>query len=70
MTVEPTPTLSREDAARMLAELEASGVTKSPRATHFDHKTWARKIMARLAKGDKSLHAMQITNAKTALGII
>ena len=54
----------------MLAELEASGVTKSPRATHFDHKTWARKIMARLAKGDKSLHAMQITNAKTALGII
>ena len=62
--------LSREDAARMLAELEASGVTKSPRATHFDHKTWARKIMARLAKGDKSLQAMQITNAKTALGII
>lgn len=63
-------TLSREDAARMLAELEASCVTKSARATHFDHKTWARKIMARLASGDKSLQAMQITNAKTALGII
>lgn len=63
-------TLTREDAARMLAELEASGVTKSARATHFDHKTWARKIMARVAKGDKSLLDMQVANAKTALGIL
>ena len=63
-------TLSRADAARMLAEVGAIGVTKSARATHFDHKTWARKIMDRLAKGDKSLLDMQVANAKTALGIL
>lgn len=62
-------TLSKEDAARMLAQLEAASVNKNATTSKFDHLTWARRIMKRHAAGDKSLLALQITYAKTALGI-
>lgn len=61
--------LSKEDAARMLRELDALGVNKAAKPGEFDHLRWARRIMQRVDAGDKSLHAVQIANAKEVLGL-
>lgn len=55
--------LSREKAAQMLAELGASGLLKPS----TDDKRWARKIMQRVADGDKTLSALQVRFAREAL---
>jgi hypothetical protein len=65
--------LSREGAVAMLAELEAKGlitkgVTKDPK-DKFDHLRWARRILARVAAGDKSIEAYPINAASEALGL-
>ena len=57
--------LSRENAAKMLHDLGASGVIKS-HAGH-DPKAWAKKIVARQANGDKTLSMIQIQFATEAM---
>lgn len=60
--------LSRQEAARRLAELDAAGIT-NPRGEEFDHLRWARRLLARMNAGDKGLEMAQINFAKEALGI-
>lgn len=60
--------LSRESASKMLRDLEAQGITKSA-TDKTDHKGWARKIMARIASGDKTVSMIQGQFARTALDI-
>lgn len=57
--------LSREGAAKMMEELGAAGVLK-PKT---DHKLWAKNIMDRVKRKDKTLLMIQINFAKEALGI-
>lgn len=67
----PTPDVSPEakaNATKMLADLGAQGITKTLKDS-TDHKRWARKIMERVANGDKTLSMIQISFAKTALEI-
>jgi hypothetical protein len=59
---------AQADAQRMLAKLGALGITKSS-SSDMDHMGWARKIMARLERGDKRLKPFQIKEARLALGI-
>lgn len=59
---------SRASAARMLRELDAAGITKKS-ADGIDHKRWARRIIERQARGDKSLQMIQIKDARMAIGI-
>ena len=59
---------STEQAKRMLATLGATGITKSA-SSKIDHKAWARKIMTRYERGDKSLRPFQLKNARQALGL-
>lgn len=58
--------LSREGAAKMLSELGAVGITKSG-TTIPDGKRWARRIIERMASGDKTLLKIQIDMASEAL---
>lgn len=65
--------LSREGAAAMLRELEAKGVltrgvTKKS-GDDFDHKRWARRLVERVASGDKSVTNYQADAACEALGL-
>lgn len=57
-----------DEAKRMLAKLGAAGITKSA-SSKVDHKGWAKKIMARHERGDKSLKPFQLKNARQALGL-
>lgn len=57
--------LSREGAAKMMEELGASGILK-PKT---DHLRWAKNIMERVKRKDKTLEMIQIRFAKEALGI-
>ena len=57
--------LSREGAAKMMEDLGAAGILK-PKT---DHKLWAKKIMERHKRKDKTLTMIQIKFAKEALGI-
>lgn len=59
---------SPEEAKRMLATLGAAGITKLANSK-VDHKAWAKKIMERHARGDKSLRPFQLKNARQALGL-
>ncbi len=59
--------LSKEAAAQMLHELDATGITKQF-MDRTNHKAWAEKIMARLRIGDKTLQMIQINLAKEAMG--
>ncbi|MES2319985.1 MAG: replication protein P [Pseudomonadota bacterium] len=59
--------LSKEAAAQMLRELDAAGIVKRPNA-HFDHKRWARRIIAAVAQGDTTLTLAQVQMATDALG--
>lgn len=58
--------LSKEDAAKMLAEIGASGILRKP--SNFDHMRWARVILERQAAGDPQLTIVQIKAARDALG--
>lgn len=55
--------LPRDKAKEMLAELGAAGVLKPS----TDDRRWARKIMQRVADGDKTLSALQVRFAREAL---
>ena len=59
--------LSKEGAAQMLRELDATGITKQF-MDRTNHKAWAEKILARLRIGDKTLQMIQINLAKEAMG--
>jgi len=59
--------LSKEDAAKMLAEIGASGILRKP--SNFDHMRWARVILERQAAGDPQLTIVQIKAARDALGL-
>lgn len=65
--------LSREGAAAMLRELEAKGlithgIVKDAKDT-FDHRRWARRILARVANGDKDVESYSAAAASEALGL-
>lgn len=65
----PAPEISpdaKRHAAEMLANLGASGIIGGKAK---DEKAWARRIMDRHERGDKTLSALQIRFAKIALGI-
>jgi len=57
--------LSREGAAKMMEELGADGVLKST----SDHLRWAKRIMERVKRKDRTLEMIQVRFAKEALGI-
>ena len=59
---------STVEAQRMLAKLGASGITKTAES-EIDGKAWAKKIMARHERGDRSLKPFQIKEARLALGV-
>jgi hypothetical protein len=60
--------LSKEAAAKMLRELEAGGITKNAKDT-TDHKRWAKRILERVARGDKTLLLIQIQFAREAMAV-
>lgn len=55
--------LSRENAAKMLAQVGGSDIL----AAKVDHKLWAKRILAREKRGDKSLSALQKRFAHDAM---
>ena len=55
--------LSRENAAKMLNQIGAAEVFK-PKT---DHRLWAKKIIEREKRGDKTVSALQIKFAREAL---
>lgn len=65
--------LSREGAAAMVRELEAKGLlTKGvdkQADKDFDHKRWARRLVERVANGDKSVTNYQADAASAVLGV-
>lgn len=63
-----TSPAAKELAAKMMRELDAAGVIRSP-TDNIDHKRWAKTIMARHDRGDKSLSMIQLQFARTALEI-
>lgn len=60
--------LSNESATRMVQQLNASGIFKAP-ADGIDHRRWARRILERVAGGDKSLPMAVINFSKEVLGL-
>jgi hypothetical protein len=60
--------LSKENAERFLREVGAAGVLKRD-GDGSDPKGWARRIMQRVAAGDKRLMHFQISAAEEALGL-
>lgn len=56
------------EAQRMLAKLGAAGITKTA-SSKIDGKAWAKKILARHERGDKSLKPFQVKEARIALGV-
>jgi hypothetical protein len=59
--------LDRDQADKRVKELKASEVIKSA-ASKTDHKAWAKKILERQKKGDKTLTMIQIRFTKEAMG--
>lgn len=67
----PVPDISpaaKAHAEKMLADLNAKGITKKPKDT-TDHKAWAKKILARYANGDKDLSMIQLKFARMAMNV-
>lgn len=65
----PAPEVSasaKQNAAKMLADLGASGIIGRK---GDDPKASAKRILERLASGDKTLSIIQIQFAKTAMGV-
>jgi hypothetical protein len=60
--------LSKEHAARMVTELKATETIKKAE-DRTDHKLWAKRILAREKKGDKTLSALQVRFAREALNV-
>ncbi len=64
-----TPDVSpaaKAHAAKMLAELSAAGITKT--AAHaLDHRRWAKRIIEREERGDKTVTLQQLKDAREAL---
>lgn len=58
--------LSKEKAAQMLKEIGASEIVKAP-DTKTNHKLWAKRIMEREKRGDKTLTMIQKNFAREAL---
>lgn len=58
---------TREQAEQMLRKLKAATVIAKP-SDGRDHKAWAHKILARAARGDKSLTLIQVQFAQQAIG--
>lgn len=54
----------KEEATRMLAQLEATGVLKNKGS---DHRAWIKKILERQKVGDKNLPDISIRFAKEAM---
>lgn len=59
--------LSKEHATRMVTELKAADTTKKA-ADKIDHRLWAKRILEREKRGDKTLSALQVRFAREALG--
>lgn len=57
--------LSKENATKMMDQLGASSVLK-PKS---DHLFWAKKIMKRIADGDREISPLQAKFAREALGV-
>lgn len=65
----PAPDVSpaaKAHATKMLSDLGASGIIGRKGE---DHKAWAKKILDRLARGDKTLMSIQIKFAKMAMDV-
>lgn len=60
---------ARRHAEKMLASLAASGIAKSVGTDGIDHKRWARLILERLERGDKTLSMIQTQFARVAMGV-
>lgn len=58
--------LSRQHAARMVEELQASDTIKKA-ADKTDHKLWAKRIVEKAKQANHGLNALQIRFAKEAL---
>ena len=63
-----TSPAAKKLAAKMMQDLGAAGVIKKAK-DNVDHKLWAKTIMARHARGDKTLSMIQLQFARTALEI-
>ncbi len=59
---------TRESAKKAMTLLQATVVTKDAESK-IDHKLWAKKIMAREARKDKSLTLLQVQMAREALDL-
>lgn len=59
----PVAKVSKEVAEKYVAKLQALNVESS----QIDHKRWAKRIMERHQKGDKTLLPVQVSMAKAAL---
>jgi hypothetical protein len=59
--------LSRESADQLLRKLKATVVTKTA-SSPIDHRAWARRILEREARGDKSVTLIQAKFAREAMG--
>lgn len=66
-----TSPMAKAHAERMLAELAAKGITKSAikPVKGENHRRWARKLLDRRDRGDKSLLQIQVQFAEVALGM-
>ncbi len=65
----PAPDVSpaaKAHAEKMLAELGAKGIVKKDRDT-TDHRLWAKRILEREKRGDKSLLMIQLNFAREAM---
>lgn len=58
--------LSRESATKMIEDLQATQVIKTEKS-EVDHKLWAKRIMARIKRGDKTVTLIQRKWAEEAL---
>lgn len=61
--------LSKEHASRMVTELKAADTTKKA-DDKIDHRLWAKRILAREKKGDKTLTALQVRFAREAMNVV
>jgi hypothetical protein len=59
--------MSREHAAKMVEELQASDTIKKADDNRVDHKAWAKRILERAKAANHGLSALQIRFAKEAL---
>lgn len=58
--------LTREEAGAALRKLKATVVTKTA-ASNIDHRAWAKRILEREKRGDKSVSLLQVKFAKEAM---